>query len=189
MCPVELGLTATQMFAISAGMSALTTITGLVGQAAQASAQEKRNQQIAEEAKRAREVEALQLSLRARQERDAANQAIDQNTKRARAAKSTAITAAGEAGVAGLSVDALLSNYSQQEVAYNTAVRKNLDFTYEALEAEGQGVDSRYRSRLNQRTPVQAPNFLGAAARVAGGVFDAYTSYSTKDEKGRFVLG
>mgnify|MGYP003131825459 CR=1 FL=1 len=55
-----------------------------------------------------------------------ASQKLQANQKRAQEARATARVASGEAGVSGLSIDAIINDYTRKEGQYNFSVEQNL---------------------------------------------------------------
>jgi hypothetical protein len=119
------------------------------------------------------------------QEDAAAGQRESDVSVQAAQARSTAQTAAGEAGVGGLSVNALMDDFTRQEADYRTQSRTNLeglrDQTSRELEAaQIQGQGRTESMKPYQPTPIQYPSLVGAALRVGGESAGALSSYYGK---------
>jgi len=95
--------------------------------------------------------------------------------------KSTAITAAGEAGVSGLSVNALLTDYTRQEVDYRFQSQTQLENQRKQTEAELTGEQYVAQGRVDSVKPYMAqpvayPSLLGAALRVGADSASIYSA-------------
>ena len=188
-----LGLTSAQMMLGQLGLSALTQGFSVVSQSAAAKAQAKSQQEFADAQRRNADLafaESFNAESEAFTQKDAADsQRLVENAKAAAQARATAVTSAGEAGVGG-SVDALLADFSRQEAVFSDSVKLNAEF-------RGVGFKNRVANNALTRdaritnsapTGVARPNYLGAALRVAGGAFDAYNTFSTRDAAGNRTL-
>ena len=100
-------------------------------------------------------------------------------------ARSTALTAAGEAGVSGLSVSALMDDFTRQEVQYRFQTSTQLESERDQTNAEIGNAQATAEGRTQslkpyQAQPVQYPSLLGAGLRVgadvAGQAYSAYRS-------------
>lgn len=126
--------------------------------------------------------QAAQANLRLVQEEEAGAQTIQQtNIEKARA-KSAATVSAGEAGVSGISVDALLADFSRSADSKNEATRRNMDFIGDQTQKDIEGFAT---AAANQQISV-LPNLrsgessfvsllkaggAGFSAAAAGGAF------------------
>ena len=122
------------------------------------------------------------LQDRASQEGEAATQKTLEQAREGAAARSRALVAAGEAGVGGLSVNALLNDFMAQESRYRESVTTNLGYSKDQLASEMEGVRAQAQGRIASispymRTPLDTPNYFGAAMRVGGSAIDAYNKY------------
>lgn len=117
-------------------------------------------------------------------EMDAAAVAEEQDVSlQAAQARSTAVTAAGEAGVSGLSVNALLDDYTGQEARFRFQSRTNLEGQRSQTERELEGAQMEGQGRVQsmkpyQLQPVQYPSLLGAGLRIGAAAAQGYRSYS-----------
>jgi len=107
----------------------------------------------------------------------------ERNARAAAEARATARTASGEAGVAGLSVEALLNDFTTQEGRYRYGVRRNNELVTDQLTAEMEGARAQAQGRINSilslnLEPVSRPKYLGAALRIGGDALGAYAKYS-----------
>ena len=98
-------------------------------------------------------------------DQNAANEEIETNRRKATAAVATATTVAGEIGAFGLSYQALLSDFAQQQAKFETGVETNIAtrnaFTRLNLEAAALQKDVRF---LNANTlPTTRPNYANYA--------------------------
>jgi hypothetical protein len=152
-------------------------------QAAMMRAQDDAIRQNAALANRAYMNETKALQERQSQEDIAASQREGDVSVQAAQARSTAATAAGEAGVSGLSVNALLDDFTRQEADYRFQSRTGLEGMrdqtrreMEAAQIQGQGRTESMKPY--QMKPIQYPSLVGAAMRVgadsAGALGSAY---------------
>lgn len=90
----------------------------------------------------------------------AASQKLQANQRKAQQARATARVASGEAGVSGLSIDAIMNDYTRKEGQYNFSVEQNLRVqqinTALGLENAGQAYTSNML-RINQ--PISKASF------------------------------
>jgi len=95
-------------------------------------------------------------------------------------ARSTALVAAGEAGVSGLSVNALMDDFTRQEVDYRFQSQTQLGYEREQTAREIGGAQTKAEGRTQRMQPFQGqelvgkhieyPSLLGAGLRVAASV-------------------
>ncbi len=99
-----------------------------------------------------------------RQEAIVAAQKRQQITTKAREARATARVSAGEAGVSGLSVDALINSFTQNEAKALFSITQQAQMNKEsrALGIENSIHTSR-SNLLRINKPIEKPNYLGAA--------------------------
>lgn len=153
-------------------------------QAAQMKAQDAAIAQNAALANRAYMEDTKALQERQRQS-DEATAAREQGVSiQAAQARSTALTAAGESGVSGLSVNALMDDFTRQEVDYRFQSRTNLGYEHTQTEAELEAKQITAEGRTQsmkpyQAQPVQYPSLMGAALRVGADTFGAYQKYKS----------
>jgi hypothetical protein len=123
--------------------------------------------------------QASAVQLRQNQEDAATTQAKTENAKKAAQARATARVAAGEAGVSGLSVDALMNEYSRQEAGQNSALDDNLKATKDQLTSDLGGIRANAMDRsLSLRRPgINGPSAGAAALGFAGTATDIYRQY------------
>lgn len=106
-------------------------------------------------------------------------------------ARSTALTAAGEAGVSGLSVNALLDDFTRQEVDYRFQSSTQLGYEHDQTQndieaaqitAEGRTQSMKpYQYQEQSYNPVQFPSLLGAGLRLGADVGSrALSAYNKK---------
>lgn len=123
--------------------------------------------------------EATAQRLKEGQEDLALTREIQESTSKARAARSTATVAAGEAGISGLSVDALLDNYTRQEADYRFSLteQNRLTGVNNQLALDEMG----FRSQANQiriNQPIKKPDYLGGMVNLAGSSMQIYSNYN-----------
>ena len=123
--------------------------------------------------------EATAQRLKEGQEDLALTREIQESTSKASAARSTATVAAGEAGISGLSVDALLDNYTRQEADYRFSLteQNRLTGVNNQLALDEMG----FRSQANQiriNQPIKKPDYLGGMVNLAGSSMQIYSNYN-----------
>ena len=169
MCdPVSLGVAGLALGATTAGAS-------FAGQRQQAKRQMAYQKQasIAEQ-KRAQQ-EQTSIRMRQGQENEATAREINEMSKQAREAVSTAKVSAGESGVSGVSVDALLTDYENQSLAYNMGITRQQEM--KDVQAGLAMTDAGFRTVNNQigiNRPVSRPSFLEGALSVASSGLSGY---------------
>lgn len=177
-------MSASTMFAVSLGVSALTTGIQYVAQMEQAQYQAEvqganlqatRDAAVADMARqhgdldvRAGQVSAS-TALRLQNQKDAAAQA-----------KATA-SATSEA--AGLSFDGLMADFDRQYTSFADAEMQQLGWDLDQIDRAREGIYANAQSRVNTvpRTPIQNPSLLAAGASFAGSALGAYDRYSVRD--------
>ena len=158
-------------------LSAASTTAGFVGQRQQAK-QQRRYQNQAIEAERQRAIQEQQsIRMRQAQEQEATNRELGDVALKAREARSRATTSAGEAGVAGMSVDALIDDYTRQEAAYRVGVGRQQEMR--DLQTGLALTDAGFRTQnrmIDLNRPVNQPSFLTGALNVAKSGVSGYRS-------------
>jgi len=148
-----------------------------VGQRQQARAQ-RRYQSQAMEAERQRAIQEQQsIRMRQAQEQEATNRELGDVALKAREARARATTSAGEAGVAGMSVDALIDDYTRQEAAYRVGVGRQQEMR--DLQTGLALTDAGFRSAnriIDINRPVNQPSFLTAALNATSAGISGYRS-------------
>ena len=146
----------------------ISAVVGVAGQAANASAMRQYGEQQQQLTTDLANTNALAsytaLQHNQIQQHAQASAAIQNVSERAAAARSTARVSAGESGVAGASVDALQSDFTRQELSYQTAVIRNSTFADQQITNQMQGVRAQQQAQIinAQAPPVQQPDFLNA---------------------------
>jgi len=163
-------------------ISIATTVLSAVSAGAQYSGQRQQAKQqmayqrqasIAEQ-KRAQQ-EQQSIRMRQGQENEATAREINEMSKKAREAVATAKVSAGEAGVSGLSVDALLTDYENQSLAYNMGLTRQQEM--KDVQTGLALTDAGFRTMNNQigiNRPVNRPSFLEGALSVASSGLSGY---------------
>lgn len=139
----------------------------------------KQNAALANEAY-IRQTKALQEQQRERDESRALQE--QQVSASAEAARATAQVAAGEAGVAGLSVNALIDDFTRQEAQYRFASKVSQGYEHDQTRSELEGLRAEAEGRIvtmkpYQPQPVQFPSLAGAALRAGSDSVSAYNRY------------
>ena len=165
---------------MGAGSSALQ----FAGQRQQAR-QQRLFQQRAAQAERQRALmEQRSLRMRQAQEQEATAREIGEIARRAREARATATVSAGQAGVAGLSVDALLNQYTADEAALRMGAIRQQEMR--DLQAGLAFTDAEMRSQnrlIDINRPIRSPSFAaGAIDVVTSGLSGVRTGLELKRE-------
>ena len=170
------------LVAASIAVSTLSSMAQYGGQRKQAK-QQARYQAQASEAERQRAFqEQRSIRIRQAQEKEAANREIGEIALKSREAMSRASVSAGEAGVAGLSVDALLDDYTRQEAAYRMGIGRQQEM--QDLQTGLALTDAGFRTvnrQIDINRPINKPSFLTGALNVASsGLSGARTGLELK---------
>lgn len=175
------GVSSATMAALYASSLALTTIgagAGLIGQRNAAKAQNAYVAATAEQANEAFIDQSKTISRRTIEERDADSVALTQNAIEGARARGRAKASAAEAGTAGLSVDALMADYSRQQAGYSNAILINQKNRELAAQDELRGAGARAQSRITAvSTPIQRPDYFGSALRIGSAGLGTYADY------------
>lgn len=147
------------------------------GQRQQAKQQRRyQNQAMAAEQQRAIQ-EQQSIRMRQAQEQEATNRELGDVALKAREARAKATTSAGEAGVAGMSVDALIDDYTRQEAAYRVGVGRQQEMR--DLQTGLALTDAGFRTQnrmIDLNRPINQPSFLTGALNVASSGLSGYRS-------------
>ena len=149
---------------VSGALGVAQMSMSISGQKQQAKAQAKAQQRatILEQQRYLQEMTAMRMQER--QEGIASAQQRQQIAKKAREARATGRVSAGEAGVAGLSVDALMKSFTQNEATALSSITQQEQFN---AQNRALGItDAQMRSsgnllRINK--PISQPDYAGAA--------------------------
>ncbi len=93
-------------------------------------------------------------------------------------ARGTANEAAGSAGVTGLSVDALINDYSAAEGRGVDSVVTNYDIEKDNILSQMEAVHHQTTARINSVQRAQPPGLLPTIIRIAGSAVGAASSYN-----------
>jgi len=174
MCEIT---TATAIALASAGVGAASSAVQYQGQRQQAKQQARYQAQAAQAERQRAMQEQLSIRMRQAQEQESTNRELADVAMKAREARARATTSAGEAGVAGLSVDALIDDYTRQEAAYKMGVSRQQDMR--DLQTGLALTDAGFRTQNRQidiNRPINRPSFLSGALDVAGSGLSGYRS-------------
>ena len=156
------------LVAASIAVSTLSSMAQYGGQRQQAK-QQARYQAQASVAERKRAFqEQRSIRIRQAQEEEAANREIGEIALKSREAMSRASVSAGEAGVAGLSVDALLDDYTRQEAAYRMGIGRQQEM--QDLQTGLALTDAGFRTvnrQIDINRPINKPSFGAGVLNVA----------------------
>jgi len=170
----------TTLMAVSIGLTAAQGVASYVGQSQMASQQAKANAATARSVNESTRINLAQLGIQGQQERDAASQKAQEVQRERLKAEARARVSAGEAGVSGLSVDALLNDYSKEESRYLESLETNMDYNQQQRDLEAQGIVAQGQSRINSMPLPNTPSLLGTALQIGAGSLDAYDRYGSK---------
>lgn len=171
---------------IAAGIAIATTATSIYSQQQAASAQAK-VQKRASAAERERLLQQMSAE-RIQEAFDNEERAgeMQKASKKAREVRATATVSAGEAGVSGLSVQAILDDYSRQEGAYRYGLQRQgeqQDIGRELRLKDGQMQS--YNNLLSINKPIAQPNYVGSAlegAKTGMSVYSFGTEWQSNKE-------
>ena len=154
-------VTATVMSVASAGVQ-------YKGQQAAAKAQRIQQARASEMERKRYLAEVGSMRLQQRQEEVVKAQKIQDIRKRAMEARATAKVSAGESGVAGLSIDALINDFTRQEAQSTFSLDQQSTLTNQArdrhLEAAGLGFTN---NMLRINKPIQEADLFGSLIQGA----------------------
>lgn len=179
---------------VSIGLSLVGGVMQYSAQAGAAAASQKWAQQqqtlINENAARTYQT----LDERQRQEHTVASQQIQDVRSQAAQARATALVAAGESGVSGVSVNALLRDFTMRENTFVDRTKQGYEWTTAQIMREKDAVKRGAQSQINdtQSQVVQAPSFLDAGLRILTDGYGQYTQYygtKAKDLSGKGAIG
>ena len=165
---------------------AVSAATQGASYAAEASAAEQQNRLYRENAMRTNENARQQMfdtQQRMVQEQEAgAAEKID-TMREAREARATAEAAAGEANVSGLSVEALMREFSGREASFNDRVDQNTDWSMRQLNNEMRGIRANAEDRINSVQRAAKPSFFDAGLRITGAGLGNYSDAVERQQK------
>lgn len=160
---------------------ALGAAQAVMGYQAQQQAADRQNQMYYQNAMQANEALRNQYAAtqtQRLQEREAADQKDTEGAITALRARSTAFNAAGEAGVTGLSVDALMADYTGREARNREAVDENYQMESSHLDADMKSQYAGAQSRINSVQRATPPSFADALIRIGSAGLGAMTMNS-----------
>ena len=168
--------------ALGAGSAAAS----YAGQRKQAK-QQARYQAQAAQAERQRALqEQRSIRMRQAQEQEATNRELADVALKSREALATATTSAGESGVAGLSVDALLDDYTRQEASYRMGIGRQQEMKdlQTGLALTDAGFRSQNRLIGINRPVVRQSLGAGLASMASAGLQGALTGHQISSAMG-----
>ena len=160
---------------ISAGVGAASAGLQYAGQRRQAKQQAAfQAQSAAAERQRALQ-EQSSIRMRQAQEQEATARELEQVSRKSQEALARARVSAGEAGVAGVSVQALMDDYTRQEAGYRAATLRQQELTGVGtqLGLEQAGLASQQRL-IGIQQPISKPSFLTAGLEAVSGGLSGY---------------
>ena len=186
------GLGATAASATATGIAATSAAIGAASAGMQfAGARQQAKQQASFQAQSAaaERQRALQeqssIRMQQAQQQEATARELQQVSKKSQEALARARVSAGEAGVSGVSVQALMDDYTRQEAGYRAATLRQQELTGVGtqLGLEQAGLASQQRLiGINQ--PINKPSVLGAVLQAGSQAMSGYaTGQSMKTPK------
>lgn len=181
-----------EIFAAVAAISSVTgAVVGFTTQSQAAAAQRQYQQQVYEQTRTLAIGNLTQqfasITERQVEEQRKAAQEISQIVQQARQARASAYASSLEAGVSGLSVDALLDEYSRRESLFIQRTQQQERAVLSQLSNEAMGLSYQATGAVVGKTPqpVSGPSPLALAANVAGAAF----SYFGDEGNFEFLFG
>lgn len=125
---------------------------------------------------------------RASQERVSTSQALLQLTREAEAARGAVQVQRAASSVSGKSVDALVQDFTRQELVRRNVLETNLDNSLTEISRTNEEIAAQASTRIRQGygTPVPIPSLLGAAVQIGTSAYSAYltsTNYGQSNAK------
>lgn len=177
-------MSASTMFAVSLGVSALSAGAKYMAQSAQANAQYEAQQENMNRTYDAAVKNMVQQTsdLHARESQAKASTALDLVQKQAAAARAEA-TARASSESAGVSFDSMMDDYERQYASYADTQMQQLGFDVEQMGRTREAIQSQAQSRVNgvPTTPIMQPSLLSTGASMLSSTFNAYDKFSVRD--------
>ena len=167
----------TPLAAVAIG--AAQTASSIIGQRQQAQMQAQAQATASSQERQRYLAEVSAMRTQQQQEMVARAQRIQEASKRAMEAKARATVAAGESG---LSVQALLGDFSRQEAQYSFSEQQQAEMTdvNRQIQLQEAGIGfSRNMLRINR--PIEQPDYIGS---VFGGIQTGLSNYSVMKNAG-----
>jgi hypothetical protein len=167
--------TAVGMVGASTLIGAGSSIAGYAGQRQQAKQQAAYQAQSAAAERQRALQEQSSIRMRQAQEQEATARELEQVSRKSQEALARARVSAGESGVSGVSVQALMDDYTRQEAGYRAATLRQQELTGVGtqLGLEQAGLASQQRLiGINQ--PISKPSFLTAGLEAVSGGLSGY---------------
>lgn len=159
---------------VGAGTAAIS----YVGQQSQASAQATYQSQLSAQQRQQYINQANSERSQQAQQQEALNRDSAKVAQEAREARARATVAAGEAGVTGLSVDALLGDFSRQESSYLESNLRQEQFLSANKEDQLKALQQGAQFSLTQiNQPISRPSPFALALGITGAGVNAGASY------------
>lgn len=168
---------------------AASAASTVVGYEQQVAAAEQQNEYYVANAKRANESakqQYAQTQQRMLQEQATAAQDKQDAAREGRAAQATALVSAGESGVAGLSVDALLREFTSRTSNYKDRVDQQTEWSMAQLNNEMKGIKAQADDRINSVQRAAKPSFFDAGLRIATAGLDSYSGYKAAVRQAKY---
>ena len=167
---------------IPAAIGVAQTASSIIGQRQQAQMKAQAQATASTQERQRYLAEVSAMRTQEQQEMIARAQDLQQASIRAMEARSRATVAAGESGVSGISVRALLGDFSRKEAEYNFSVQQQAEMenVNRQIQLQEAGIGfSRNMLRINR--PIEQPDYIGS---VFGGIQTGLSNYSVMSNAG-----
>lgn len=161
----------------SFGVGAAQSVAQYQADSASAKAQNAYYLANAQRANKSAQEQMFQVQQRMLQEQEAGADEKIKNMRDARADRASAAVAAGESGASGLSVDALLREFSVNESQANEAVDRNTELGLNQLQNEITGIRSNAEDRINSVQRAAKPSFFNTGLSIAAKGLESTSLY------------
>lgn len=117
-----------------------------------------------------------------------AGQALAENAVNAMQARAHAAVAAGESGVSGVSVDALMGDFSRIEAANNHAITTNKEWATDQAVEQERGMAAEAKSRIAQAMPgpVAFPSAVALGLEIGNAGIQGFDTYQRRTKTGPY---
>ena len=150
---------------------------GYIGQRQQAKAQAAYQAQSAAAERQRALQEQSSIRMQQAQQQEATARELEQVSRKSREALGRARVSAGEAGVSGVSVQALMDDYTRQEAGYRAATLRQQELTGVGtqLGLEQAGLASQQRL-IGIQQPISRPSLLVSGLQAVSGGLSGYAA-------------
>ena len=131
-------------------------------------------------ANKAAQQQSFDINQRILQEQEAAAGQKEDQYRQVQAAQATAAVAAGEAGVSGLSVDALLREFSAKGSQASDRVDQQTEWNIAQLNNQKTQVQAQAADRINSVQRAASPSFFTTGLGILGSGLDSYSAFKDR---------